>query len=297
MLHACQPHNPEKKENSKSTVQKAKDTTTIGPAFQSIYLNKNITVKEYFKFMDSIVVQYDSVVSYALSEHVLARYNSWIIDTLAHTDYYNMIARDSFVYDQQKMIVLPKGSTLFFPDASIASVLFKNFEQTEIDINIPECKLRIYQDEKLLYTFPIRVGQNRKRYLAMNKRTTDLRTELGTGKIINHVKYPDFYNPVNGKQFFTTKRDDGRTTRMPQIPWMVTEINGRQNGQMIHPTTNPITLGKAYSNGCIGTREGDAWIIYYYAPIGTKITIRYDLETIGKEVSTTAAKDLYHYFD
>ena len=65
---------------------------------------------------------------------------------------------------------------------------------------------------------------------------------------------------------------------MPQIPWIETEINGVRNGQMIHPTTNPKTLGKAYSNGCIGTTEADAWIIYYYAPIGTPIEIKYDLK-------------------
>ncbi len=57
------------------------------------------------------------------------------------------------------------------------------------------------------------------------------------------------------KQFFTTKRDDEKRTFMPLIPWIETEINGIRNGQMIHPTTNPKTLGKAYSNGCIRVRE------------------------------------------
>jgi L,D-transpeptidase ErfK/SrfK len=65
---------------------------------------------------------------------------------------------------------------------------------------------------------------------------------------------------------------------MPQINWIETEINGIRNRQFIHPTTNPKLLSKAYFHGCIGTRESDAWIIYDHTPLGTKITIRYDLK-------------------
>jgi L,D-transpeptidase ErfK/SrfK len=137
------------------------------------------------------------------------------------------------------------------------------------------------------------VGQNRKRFLAFGNRETDLRTKEGRGSIIKHVKNPDFYNPVNGKQFYLTKRDDGNTTLMPQIPWIETQINGLRNGQMIHPTTNPETLEKAYSNGCIGTNEADAWMIYYYAPLGTKITIRYDLNTYEEGGVVNVLKDIY----
>src|SRR5690606_14119578 len=164
---------------------------------------------------------------------------------------------------------------------------------TELELNIPEFRLRVIKDSLIQFSFKVRVGQNRKRYLAMGNRVTDLRTRQGEGIIVHHNKAPDFYNPVDGKRFFLTKRDDGRTTLMPQIPWIETEINGVRNGQMIHPTTNPVTLGKAYSNGCIGTREADAWIIYYYAPIGTKITIRYDLNAIGKNGEPIKLKDIY----
>ena len=80
---------------------------------------------------------------------------------------------------------------------------------------------------------------------------------------------------------------------MPQIPWIETEINGIRNGQMIHPTTNPKSLGKAYSNGCIGTKEADAWVIYYHAPLGTKVKIRYDLETYEEGMVISVLKDIY----
>lgn len=258
-----------------------------------VQVSKNIRVENYFEYMDSLVSKYDSMVPYFLSEHLLVRNNPWIIDTLANTDYYRMIARDSFVYDQRKMIVLPEGSVLKIPDSISACRMLEEFANTEIDVNIPEFKLRIFQDSILVHTFPIRVGQDRERYLKFGNRITDLRTKTGTGTIVDHVKHPDFYNPVDGKQFFLTKRDDGKTTIMPQIPWIETEINGVRNGQMIHPTTNPETLGRAYSNGCIGTKEADAWIIYYHAPLGTKIRIRYDLEIYDEGLVISILRNIY----
>ncbi|MGS0527291.1 L,D-transpeptidase [Zobellia nedashkovskayae] len=216
-----------------------------------------------------------------------------MIDTLANTDYYRMMAKDSFVYDQRQMIALPKGSVLHLPDSTKACRILDNLAHTEIDVNIPEFKLRIYQDSILKDEFTVRVGQDKQRYLKMGERVTDLRTKTGEGMIVRHAKHPDFYNPVNGQQFYTTHRDDGKLTQMPQIPWMETEINGIRNGQMIHPTTNPKSLGKAYSNGCIGTAEGDAWVIYYYAPLGTKVRIRYDLDTHFEGAVVSILKDIY----
>ena len=258
-----------------------------------ISVARDIPVRDYFPFMDSISATYDSLLPYRLSEHLLVRANPWIIDTLVNTDYYRMIEKDSFVYDQKCLIVLRKGDSLNIPDSIAAGRILKNFENTRIDLNIPEFKLRILQDSTELFSFTIRVGQNRKKYLAMGDRVTDLRTKTGSGKIIRHARDPDFYNPTNGKQFYLTKRDDDRTTLMPQIPWIETEINGVQNGQMIHPTTNPETLGKAYSNGCIGTTEADAWIIYYYAPIGTPIHIQYELSSKDGSGVVIELEDIY----
>lgn len=259
---------------------------------KTITTPKDVTVGGYFGYMDSLVHSYDSLLPFTLTEHVLVWSNPWIIDTLANTDYYRMKARDSFVYDQRKMIVLPKGASLAIPDSSMASSIKHGFDKMLIDVNIPEFKLRIFRDSTLLHSIPVRVGQNRNRYLAMDKKVNDLRTRTGKGFIVSHVKNPIFYNPVDGRRYYTTRRDDGQTTLMPQIPWVETEINGVRNGQMIHPTTNPETLGKAYSNGCIGVGEAAAWIIYYHAPLGTKIQIRYDL-TIPNGSDTLHLKDIY----
>src|SRR6056297_1624084 len=258
-----------------------------------IAVRDTVRLQRYFNYIDSLVVAYDSLTNYTLSEHLLVRANPWVITTLENTDYYRMMERDSFVYDQKKQIVLRPMDSLLIPDSLAADLMMNRIERTHIDVNIPEFKLRVYEDATLLYTFPVRVGQNRKRYLKMGDRMTDLRTKTGKGEIVNYSRNPVFYNPVDGKRFYLTKRDDKRTTLMPQVPWIETEINGIRNGQLIHPTTNPKSLGKAYSNGCIGTSEADAWVIYYHAPVGTKVNIRYDLNVKDSLGNETILKDIY----
>lgn len=263
---------------------------------QWVVIPKDIRIANYFPFLDSLVASWTERLPYPLSEHLLVQANPWIIDTLANTDYYRRIARDSFVYEQPKMRVLKAGDSLRIPDSETAEALLKKMRQTHLDVNIPEFTLRIYQDSMLLHAFPIRVGQNRRRFLKTAGRELDLRTKTGQGIIVAHNRDPDFYNPVDGKRFYLTKRDDGKTTVMPQIPWMDTSINGIRHGQMIHPTTNPETLGKAYSNGCIGLEEAASWIVYYHAPLGTRIRIRYALKVRDANGQERLLRDIYGYY-
>ncbi|MFK7932100.1 MAG: L,D-transpeptidase family protein, partial [Saprospiraceae bacterium] len=228
-----------------------------------------------------------------IDEYLLVRHNPWIIDTLAHTDYYYQSANDSFVYDQKEMLVFRANDTLFFPSAAAATALRQRQQQTVLDLNIPEFKLRIYEAGQLLHTFPVRVGRDEQQYLAMANREVDLRTYAGTGKIVRINRDPAFINPVNNKRYDVTRRDDKRVTRLPLVPWLEPEINGHRYGQLIHPTTNPKTLGKAYSNGCIGTRVGDMWRIYYYAPLGTPVNFRYDLNVEDANGNPIRLKDIY----
>ena len=261
--------------------------------FKAVSVTKSVKIANYFQYIDSIVKHYDSLTPYTLTEHLLVRANPWIIDTLQNTDYYRMMARDSFVYNQKELIVLRVGNTIKIPDSLKADELLKAFNNTQLDINIPEFKFRIYEDSILLYEFPIRVGKNQSKYLKMSGRIQDLRTKTGEGHIVNHVRNPRYVNPVNNHEYVVTKRDDEKVTKLPQIPFIETEINGLRYGQLIHPTTNPETLGKAYSNGCIGTNEADAWVIYYYAPLTTKIKIRYNLTAVNEDGETIVFKDIY----
>ncbi len=258
--------------------------------FFKIPINYDVSIDCYFEAMDTLVRHYDSLTPYPLSEHLLVRANSWIIDSLENTDYYRQKERGIFVYNQPQLVILRKGDTLLVPTPERAAILRDEMMHTVIDVNIPEFKLRIIENGDTLSTFLVRVGQNKRKYLSTAGREVDLRTQPGEGQIIRVETDPYFVDPASGKRFTHTRRDDGKTTIMPQIPWLEPELNGQRYGQLIHPTTNPKTLGKAYSNGCVGTGEADAWRIYYYAPIGTQVVFRYDLLR-----DSLSLKDIYGF--
>jgi L,D-transpeptidase ErfK/SrfK len=266
------------------------------PAFDTIPVLFDVNIGCYFEFMDTIVKRYDTLVSYPISEHLIVQSNPWIIDTLENTDYYRLIKRGIFNYDNRELVVLKKGDTIFIPNETKAQELLKFQSETWLDLNIPEYRLRIrHGSTDTLNSFPVRIGQNKVRYLAMAGHIVNLRTSTGTGEIVRINKYPVFINPEDNERLRETRRDDGKKTRPPQIPWLEPELNGKRLGQLIHPTTNPKSLGKPYSNGCIGTREADAWRIYYAAPVGTKVVVRYDLEVVNENGDTVQLKDVYGY--
>lgn len=128
----------------------------------------------------------------------------------------------------------------------------------------------------------------------MAGREISLRTPIGEGEIVRIEKNPTFINPSNNHRYYATRRDDGMYTKLPLIPWLEPSIGGVRPGALIHPTTNPETLGKAYSNGCVGTPEGAAWRIYYYAPLGTKVRFRYDLDIVTEAGDTLHLEDIYN---
>lgn len=262
-----------------------------------IEVSRDISVGTYYAFMDELVSYFDTLLPYPITEHLIVRTNPWIIDSLAATDYYKRMERGIFTYDPQSVQVFGEGTRLRIPDSSEVDSILEYQGLVYLDINIPEFKLRIWHYDSLLYTFPVRVGQNTSKFLAVSKANVDLRTQVGSGCIVRLNRNPDFVNPTNGKEYKVTRRDDERVTLMPRIPWIEPELNGVRYGQLIHPTTNPNTLGKAYSNGCIGAKEGDMWIIYYYASMGTSVNVRYDREVVDEEGKKVILKDIYPGFE
>ena len=294
---SCSKGNSEKQENNNNNVQQntlKKDTVVTEKTWLFAPLvPEQVLLKNYVKFMDSIVHKYDSLVPYTLTEHIIVRNNPWIIDSLEKTDYYYLKEKGVFVYDQKELMILKPGDTLYIPTDTVAKAILAKQSQTLIDINIPEFKLRIIEGTDTLYTLPVRVGQNKKAYWSVDDKTMNLKTRIGKGKIVEVYFKKGSVDPQSGKQMITTKRDDGKKTLMPLSPWIEPEIRGERFGQLIHPTTNLETLGKAYSNGCIGTREGDIWRIYYYAPVGTPVELRYDVWVTDSSGKKIKLKDVY----
>lgn len=287
LLAACRPPQPASFPVSLTELPPAP------PPDRYIPISRNVPVAGYFEYIDSLVARHDSLLPYSLTEHLLVRANSWLIDSLAATDYYRLMARGRFVYDPGSLIVLHRGDSLLLPGEELVRQLQSAMAATELDINIPEFTLRILENGQTCYTFPIRVGQNRSKYLAMAGRTADLRTRTGEGVVYRINRDADFINPVNNKPYHSTLRDDGRRTLLPHIPWIEPMLDGQHYGQLIHPTTNPSTLGKAWSNGCIGMAEADMWRVYYHAPIGTRVVVRYELAVTTERGNVLCLEDIY----
>lgn len=253
-----------------------------------------VKIKDYFKEMENIVNRYEFLLAYPVSEHLIVRNNPWLIDSLAATDYYRLKERGITSLNVKELAIFKPGDDLVIPDSAAADSLNRLFEQTWLDINLPEFKLRVRRNNSIIHEFPVRIGRNERKYLAMAGRVVDLQTYTGEGTIVQYSKDPDFINPSNNRAYHVTRRDDGVVTALPNVPWLVTEINGVRYGQLIHPTTNIETLGKAYSNGCIGTSEAAAWYIYYHAPVGTRIVIRYDLVIVDEKGVTLQLENIYN---
>ncbi len=259
---------------------------------EEVSINQTILMADYFTFIDSIVKNHIKADS-SLSEYTLVHANPWILDSLRNTDYYLAKEKGKHIADTRKIGIFHPGDRVRIPARYRCLQIKNKLDSIWLDINVPEFRLRVKRKDSTLYTIPIRVGQNTMKYLETAKRVVSLQTDLGEGRIIKADKDPYFVNPVDGKHFTTTKRDDGYITEMPMIPWLETEIGGVRNGDMIHPTTNLNTLNKAYSNGCIGLRESDAWLVYYYAPPGTRVIIRYDLNITNEQGENIVLKDVY----
>ncbi|OBX25864.1 L,D-transpeptidase ErfK/SrfK [Gelidibacter algens] len=263
-----------------------------------IVVHKDVPIRSYFKWMDSIVTKHNQTHNYAIDEYIIVHHNKWILDTLAHTDYYYLMDKGIFNEDSQSLLALKEDQVLIIPDSIQTQHLKAQLNNTSLELNIPEFRLRIIQDGQEIHKFPVRVGKVGKRYLAMAKGDVDMRTKPGIGEIIRVNKKPIFMNPQNNHKYERTNRDDGKNTALPAIPWLEPSINGRSVGQLIHPTTNLATLEKASSNGCIGLRESDAWIVYYYyAPLGTKVVFTYELQGKNDEGETVEFKDIYPGFE
>lgn len=295
LLHGCSRHSSELLPVLPTEIDSAVSVLPIKTIPKSNYVTvkRKVAMKDYFFFIDSLANANADSASF-LNEYILVNANPWIIDSLRGLDYYSQKAKGIFIYDQTKQIILHPGDSLMIPDSTTATSIMDKLKSTRIDINIPEFKLRIIQNNDTVMTCPVRVGRNADKYLEYYQREIDLRTPIGEGKIVTVRRKPKYIDLQTGKEYIETNRDDDRRTKMPIIPSLEPSINGKFVGTLIHATTNPKSLGKAYSHGCIGTSEPDIWSIYYYSPPGTKVSFRYDLQTKDAQGNEKKLRDIYH---
>ncbi len=288
-------HEPELHDiDQRDTIQvKSATDVTLRKPMEVVVVEKDITMKKYFTFLDTIVRKYPVLSGSGLGEYVLVHHNPWILDSLRSFDYYQQKAHGKFIYDMSQQIIFHTGDRIIIPDSTSAAPIMERLKSTHIDLNIPEFRLHVIQQKDTVLSFPVRVGRNAEEYLEFVGRTVNLRTPQGTGEIVNALRTPVFYNLETGEKYEQTKRDDGHYTVMPVIPSLEPMINGIRYGHMFHATTNIKTLGKASSHGCIGMSEADMWSLYYHAPVGSRVNFRYDLNIINATGDTVQLRNIY----
>jgi L,D-transpeptidase ErfK/SrfK len=249
---------------------------------------------DYFNAIDSLCRFIDSSYGVSLNEYEFIRANPVILDSLRSQDYYEAKERGVLILNQQDCLVIHSGQQLSVPDSNQLLRIRLFLKQIRLDVNVPEYTLRIWCGDSLIHRCIVRVGRNERKFLALAGREVDLKTPIGKGRIVRIERDPLYINPVNGERYYRTRRDDGRYTMLPRIPFLEPEINGIRSGALLHPTTNKSTLGKAISNGCIGMSEADAWTLYYHAPLGTPIEFRYDLNVIDENGNSKKLDNIYN---
>ncbi len=117
----------------------------------------------------------------------------------------------------------------------------------KIVIELKKFRLFLYQDEKLIKSYPIGIGK------------VATRTPQGTYYIINKVPYP--YSYPGG----------------PLSPFGTYWLGLSRKHYGIHGTNRPSSIGKRVSKGCIRMYNRDVNQLAHLAPIGTTVIIRWIL--------------------
>jgi lipoprotein-anchoring transpeptidase ErfK/SrfK len=125
-------------------------------------------------------------------------------------------------------------------------------------IDKSERKLRLYENGKLLKTYPVATG-----------RSTAITPE-GSFSIVFKTTCPGWTNPD------TDKFVPGCTSRNPLgTRWLglgVGNTRGRTYG--IHGTNTPSSVGRPVTHGCVRMYNWDVQELYERVPLGTMVTIQ-----------------------
>ncbi len=121
-----------------------------------------------------------------------------------------------------------------------------------VQVNIPECKMRVNYDDHLLYEAPVGIGRS------------DSQTPIGNFTIINKVIDPTWY-------------PEGREPILPgpNNPIGKYWLGLSKKGYGLHGNINSSSIGNPVSSGCVRMDNEDVEILFYLVDIGTKVEIVY----------------------
>jgi len=135
--------------------------------------------------------------------------------------------------------------------------------QRQIVISIPDRKLALLEDGKVLKTYSIAVG-------ARHTPSPD-----GDFVIVNHAKDPTYRH---GDKEIAPGNDNPLGSR-----WMGLSLKGYG----IHGTNVQSSVGKAVSHGCFRMRKQDVEELYTMVQVGDTVTVRRERDPMIAQVFTT----------
>jgi lipoprotein-anchoring transpeptidase ErfK/SrfK len=131
-----------------------------------------------------------------------------------------------------------------------AQIPQREIPQRQIIVSLPDKRLALLEDGKVLKTYKIAVGADVSR------------SPEGDFTVINRIENPTYYAP--GKVIGPGK-DNPVGTR-----WMGLS----KKGYGIHGTNMPSSIGKAASHGCIRMRQRDLEELFALVRVGDKVQLR-----------------------
>lgn len=144
-----------------------------------------------------------------------------------------------------------------------------------VEINIPECTLRVYVGEQILYQAPVGIGR------------PGHESPVGEFTIINKIVSPTWY-----------PKDKEPVPPGPTNPlgnyWLGLSIRGYG----IHGNISPWSIGTPVSSGCIRMHNDDIEFMYRLINIGTRVRIRYQTMILlgeGHNLQVRLLPDVYGY--
>ena len=139
---------------------------------------------------------------------------------------------------------------LLFIWAATSSQAFAEVQHLNILVDKSDNRLLLKDDQKILKTYIVATGKNNS-------------TPTGTFKIVNKLENPTWYKA--GAVVPPDSPDNILGTR-----WLGFSLQGYG----IHGTTQPETIGKQASSGCIRLLNEDVEELYSIVPTGTKVTVQ-----------------------
>ncbi|MDI3533884.1 MAG: hypothetical protein PWQ82_249 [Thermosediminibacterales bacterium] len=150
---------------------------------------------------------------------------------------------------------------IVFPlNKAAASYIYDSERDKYILLNIPSLTLKLFENEKLIRTYPVAAGKS------------ITQTPIGEFKINNKIINPYWY--PKGKPPVPLGPDNPLGTR-----WL-----GLQDGYGIHGNNNPNSIGTFVSLGCIRLYNKDIEELFDMVKIGTVVTVTYEtIEIVNNE--------------